>query len=172
MKKILCLGLALVMLFALVGCGDLLYEGVDGEAKAFKEIFTDINDNITIVDSLDSLRQMYGEHEDSCDNTYCIFCKELKKYRRAFFKNCALIVVMGATPSGGDRLALGEVKVEDNVLTVNLYTITRGITADMQSFTVFIEIDKSKIANVSEKKLIRERAGSASQAEELPYLKY
>lgn len=79
---------------------------------------------------------------------------------------------MGATPSGGDRLALGEVKVEDNVLTVNLYTITRGITADMQSFTVFIEIDKSKIANVSEKKLIRERAGSASQAEELPYLKY
>ena len=154
---------ALVAVVVAVSAAVVVKDLTDGNiwhrASAIRDncMNTDSYNTIFVVDSLDELNRLcrsdnnhYGQH---ATREKCYTCGVLDKYNNSFFKRKSLILVLCGVPSSGNLMAIDRIFIENNTLFLNMYEVTGGFDAAVSQYTVFIEVKKSDIEEITDNQL-------------------
>ena len=167
-KKLLCLGLLLMMVFALAACGadyvppnfgekgyaEFLYRGLDiGTDDAPKEAF---------IDSVQALKKFRNaakfeegvfwesDYTGSRETVYTQFTEKLDSYSSAYFKKNILIAILHTASSGSFSYTVKSVEAQEGTLNVTLQEWRPEVgTCDIKLWCILIECPKGNYSDLN-----------------------
>lgn len=168
-KKLLCLGLLLVMVFSFAACGKPAYVVPNSDEKDNVELDTEkggVDEDLSNTGEEDrdsmpisSWRSDFSPNEALITSVEELneFCKTDKrvsylhdKYSDEYFKEKVLIVIIRGASSGSNEYKVKSVAAENNEVTVALqYKIPVMGTCDMRLWTFPIEYEKGDYSKLN-----------------------
>lgn len=138
-KLFLIFGVVIISI-ALLGCEQTNIISANYIRTDFHNVEKKIG-NRSIIYSTDEL--LYFIEDDKID-----FGK-LKKYNDKFFKDSALIIFISNENSIGNQTIINSYHIDNNLITINMETITSGDTYDDVYYYNILEVKKEEIIDIS-----------------------
>jgi len=149
-KKIISLGVLLVFMLAFTaGCGD----GIKYKANIYHESFSNGYPLPTIINSVDELKALCIEFNayalDKDSSTYSSKLNEkIRAYNNTYFTRKSLILCQFSV-NRGSKFRIDRLRIEDDILFVDILFNRVSTLAMIDIWTVLIEIKKSDIVGVT-----------------------
>ena len=169
-KRLLCLGLFLVMAFSFAACGKSSYDGTDSGEKNNVELDTNNTEKDNVEEQLpntevpEDKRYLFFNGDYSSNEALITSVEELDefcetearvanlsdKYSDEYFKENVLIIILKGASSGSIQYKVKNIAAENNILTVTLECKIPAVgTCDMRLWPFLIEYEKGDFSELN-----------------------